>query len=44
MKYEGQKQIKLEAKNVLPNISHTQATEGPKNAVFCPLVTLAFDQ
>jgi len=33
---------KLEAKDVLPNINHMQAAEGPKNAILS-LVTLTFD-
>jgi len=35
-KHEQQQQQKLEAKDVLPNINHTQAAERAKNAVFCP--------
>jgi len=30
------KKIKLEFKDVLPNINYTQAPIGSKNAVFCP--------
>jgi len=38
----GKIQIKLEAKNVLPNINRTQAAEKAENAVLS-LVTLIID-
>jgi len=37
VRHDGRNAIKkLEAKDVLPNINHTQATERSEHAVFCP--------
>ena len=33
---EAKKTTKIEAKDVLPNINHTQATERAENAIFVP--------
>ena len=42
-KHEQQQQQKLEAKDVLPNINHTQAAERAKKCRFLSLVILTFD-
>ena len=42
MKHGSEAKSNLEAKDVLPDISHTQAAEGLKNVILS-LVTLTFD-